>query len=114
MTCRTSWSALLDNKKDVERNIHNPNYISQELMVIWLASVQTVKPIHCTVTLYDKAMTSSRSAILKIRDLNDAQNPQEFMLKDTNYIRLSHGEINILSQQGNECIHMEIMINEYH
>lgn len=113
MACRTSWSALLGNNEKLEGNIHNPNYITQEVLILWLASVQTVKPIHCTVTVFDKLMTSSRSSIMKIRDLNDVQNRQELMLKDTNFIRLSHGEINILSQQRVECIHMEIMINEY-
>lgn len=113
MACRTSWSALLGSKEKLEGNIHNPNALTQELLVLWLASVQTVKPIHCTVTVYDKAMTTSRSAIMQIRDLNNNQNPQDFMLKETNCIRLSHGEINILSQQRVECIHMEIMVNEY-
>ncbi|KAM7348694.1 uncharacterized protein ACRADG_007941 [Cochliomyia hominivorax] len=113
MACRTTWSSLLGNKEKQGGNIHNPNYITQELLVLWLASVQTVKPIHCTVTVYDKAMTSSRSSIMQIRDLNDNQKPQEFMLSGTSFMRLSHGEINLLSQQRTECIHMELMINEY-
>ncbi|KAI8118922.1 hypothetical protein FF38_10194 [Lucilia cuprina] len=113
MACRTSWSTLLNIKDKLKGNIHNPNSINQELLVIWLASVQTVRPIYCTVTVYDKEMVSSRSLIMQIRDLNHTQNPEEFMLKETNCMRLSHGEINILTQSLIDCINMEILINEF-
>ncbi|XP_037825910.1 uncharacterized protein LOC119613909 [Lucilia sericata] len=113
MACRTSWSTLLGNKEKLKGNIHNPNSLKQELLVLWLASVQTVKPIYCTVTVYDKEMESSLSSIMQIRDLNDDQNPAEFMRKEKNFMRLSHGKITTLSHSLIECIHMEILINEF-
>lgn len=112
MACQTSWSALLGNRKE-ENKLLKPNLVNQELLVLWLTSPQTVKPIHCTVTVYDKLMLSSRGCIMQIRDLNAEQSPADFMPKETNFMRLSHGDINILSQERTENIHMEIMINEY-
>lgn len=112
MACRTSWPAIIPI--DLSENFNNlPENPDQELLVLWVASVQTTKPIHCTLTVYDKLMTSSRSAILQLRHLNNSQNPRDFVLTDTNCLRLTHGEIDILSQNRTECIRMEIIVNEY-
>lgn len=112
MACRTSWSAMLKDKQ-LEARITKPEDLNQHLLVIWLVSVQSTKPIHCTLTAYDRTMTSSRSVIAQVRQLNESQNPSEFLVNDTNSLRLSSGEINILSHDGNDCVHLEVMINEY-
>ncbi|XP_036318041.1 uncharacterized protein LOC118733002 [Rhagoletis pomonella] len=112
MACRTSWSAFLEDKQ-LEAKITNPQNLNQHLLVIWLVSVQSTKPIHCTLTAYDKTMTSSRSIIAQVRQLNESQNASEFLVNDANSLRLNRGEINILSHDGNDCIHLEVMINEY-
>lgn len=112
MACRTSWSAMLEDKQ-LEARITKADNFHQHLLVIWLVSVQSTKPIHCTLTAYDKTMTSSRSIIAQVRQLNESQNPSEFLVNDTNSLRLNRGEINILSHDDNDCIHLEVMINEY-
>lgn len=112
MACRTSWSALLEDK-ELETKITKLENVNQHLLVLWLVSVQSTKPIHCTLTAYDKTMTSSRSIIAQVRQLNESQNPSEFLVNDVNSLRLNCGEINMLSHNGNECIHLEVMINEY-
>ncbi|XP_054731287.1 uncharacterized protein LOC129239647 [Anastrepha obliqua] len=112
MACRTSWSALLEDK-ELEAKITKPENMKQHLLVIWLVSVQSTKPIHCTLTAYDQTMTTSRSIIAQVRQLTESQNPSEFLVNDTNSLRLNWGEINILSNDGNDCIHLEVMINEY-
>uniref|UniRef100_A0A1A9VWH8 DUF4729 domain-containing protein n=1 Tax=Glossina austeni TaxID=7395 RepID=A0A1A9VWH8_GLOAU len=112
MACRTSWMANLCNR-ELEEKLINPKNVFQEMIVIWLASVQTTKAIHCTVTVYDKLMTSARSAIMQVRNLSDSQNPSVFWPIDANCIRLGRGEIQILSRSRTEGIHMEVMINEY-
>ncbi|XP_050331949.1 uncharacterized protein LOC126760394 [Bactrocera neohumeralis] len=112
MACRTSWSAMLKDKQ-LETRITKPEDSNQHLLVIWLVSVQSTKPIHCTLTAYDRTMTSSRSVIAQVRQLNESQNPSEFLVNDANSLRLSNGEINILSHDGNDCVHLEVMINEY-
>ncbi|KAL9879595.1 uncharacterized protein ACN427_010376 isoform 2-T2 [Glossina fuscipes fuscipes] len=112
MGCRTSWMATLCNK-ELEEELINRKNVFQEMIVIWLASVQTTKAIYCTVTVYDKLMTSARSSIMRVRNLSDSQNPSVFWSTDANCIRLGRGEIEILSRGHTEDIRMEIMINEY-
>uniref|UniRef100_A0A1I8PY28 DUF4729 domain-containing protein n=1 Tax=Stomoxys calcitrans TaxID=35570 RepID=A0A1I8PY28_STOCA len=114
MACRTSWTSYLaypkGSRNDQTSTNENP---MAELFLIWLTSVQTTKPIHCTLTVYDKLLSASRSSIMRIRNLSDTQNPSKFMSKEVDYMRLCHGDIEILSQRREEPIHMEIVINEY-
>lgn len=113
MACQTVESAMLKNKRLEEKILKSPNALHPQLLIIWLVSVETTKPVYCTVTVYDKLMSSSRSSIMRVRHLNESQNPSEFLSIDSNYMRLSRGEVEILSGNSTDCIHMEIMIHEY-
>ncbi|XP_075155068.1 uncharacterized protein LOC142228510 [Haematobia irritans] len=109
MMHRTSWSALLSQKS--KSKISYP--VELQILIIWLTSAETTKPIHCTVTAYDKFMSSSRSSIVMIRNLNGSQIPKEFILNDIDYLRLNYGDIEILSCKRKEPIFLEFIMNEY-
>lgn len=113
MICRTSMSAVLDDKS-LAKTLMDPKDVKKHVLVIWLATVQTTKPIYSTITAFDKSMSSSRSTIINVRSLDSPQNPIDFMSKDTNYLMLNHGELNILSDGGKESIRLEIRIQEFH
>ncbi|XP_055915613.1 uncharacterized protein LOC129948557 [Eupeodes corollae] len=112
MACKTSICSLLDDK-ELSKELIDREDQTKHILIIWLATVQTTKPIFCTITAFDKLMISSRSTIINVRSLDSPQKPEEFISNETNYLMLNHGELNILSEEGKESIRVEIKIQEF-
>lgn len=124
--CRCEATALLADRefadaaaKEVEEEgMHEEQSTASEaddkMLVIWLATVQTIRPLHCTITVFNADMRTSRSAIVRVRSLKDAQDPVDFLATETDYLALSAGELRLLrdDDRSSGTIELEIIVHE--
>lgn len=85
---------------------------SKDILILWVATIPTTTKILATLTAFDHAMSSSRSTIVPILNLRNSQLPETFLSQESNYLMLNRGEINILSNNGQNSIELEIFIHE--
>lgn len=112
MGCKTSLSYLIEDKKLAEQ-LADPNDKEKDILVIWLATVETTRLMHCTITVLNTDMTTSRSTIVEIRNLRDSQDPKVFLSQDSNYLMLSRAEIDLVSSGDKKQIRIEILVNDF-
>lgn len=112
MGCKSSLSYLIEDKQ-LARELADPTDQSKDILVIWLATVETTCVMHCTITVFNTDMTISRSTIVEIRNFRDSQDPLEFLSDDTNYLMLSRAEIDLLSSGAKKQIKIEILVHDF-
>lgn len=103
-----------------------------DLLVIWLATMDITRPLHCTITVFKRDQMTSRCSIVmvsgklvsscyyteksffrKVRNLKSSQIASEFIPDDTDCLVLNRGELGMLEdddESGN--IHLELMVHE--
>lgn len=112
MACKTSLSYLIEDKQLAEQ-LADPSDKTKDILVIWLSTVETTCLMHCTITVFNMDMTTSRSTIVEIRNLRDSQDPLTFLSKDANYLMLSRAEMDLLSSGGKKQIKIEILVHDF-
>lgn len=112
MACKTSLSYLIEDKTLAEQ-LADPSDRSKDILIIWLSAMETTCLMHCTITVFNEDMSTSRSTIVEIRNLRDSQEPMTFLSKEANYLVLSRGEIDLLSSDGNKPIKIEILVHDF-
>lgn len=112
MACKTSLNYLIEDKH-LAGQLADPTDRNKDILVIWLSTVETTCLMHCTITVFNTEMTTSRSTIVEIRNLRDSQDPNSFLSKDANYLMLSRAEIDLLSSGENKQIKLEILVHDF-
>lgn len=132
MACRTVATSLLRQKEVevvdnvVEVGADNKDYEEDdsdyadvedadedEILVIWLATVQTTRPLHCTITVFSNDLQTSRSCIVPVRNLKDSQDPREFLTTESSFLVLRSGELRLLQGDDPEgSFELEILLHE--
>lgn len=133
MACRTAATALLATRKVDSvaemggKGAEDGNKVSDsdsdyadvedadadEILVFWLATVQTTRPLHCTITVFSNDLRTSRSCIVPVRDLKDSQDPRDFLPNESSCLVLRSGELKLL--QGDDAdgsFELEILLHE--
>lgn len=95
------------------------NDSDDKLLVIWLATVQTIRPLHCTITVFNADLRTSRSAIVRVRSLKDSQDPVSFLATETDYLALNSGELRLMRGKRGSMVssssgtmELEIIVHE--
>ncbi|XP_037934362.1 uncharacterized protein LOC119673451 [Teleopsis dalmanni] len=113
MASLTTWAALLLSKplkvKCKADKVQDPSLL---LTVIWLVGTKINKPFNVCLTLFSENMLNSKSAILKVRPIYEAQKPCHFLRHHINYMLLSKGELDLLSNNGRTNIKIEFTPSE--
>lgn len=107
MGYKTNYSELLESSGN--KTERNPAY---DVTLLWLATIETDKPIYATVTVYNEDQNVSLSSIMKVRSFKQTQDPIEIFRDDTNFLSLCSGFVNSLNSDSSDAIIIEILIQE--
>lgn len=105
LICKTSASDLLNDNPRQENT-------KDQVFVFWLVTPLAQLQLNATLSLCGRNAAAKASTILAVRPVNDSQNTCEFMTVDANYWRLSFDEIQNISNDFRDELHLEIGITE--
>lgn len=112
--CKTRIDVFGTDDNDVDGGVDEvkeENNPLKHIIMFWLVSIETTRPIYSTVSIFNHKMKAARSSVIKIRDIKATQNVKKLQ-EDTNFIMLGRGDINCLSNQGKTRIEIEFTIKE--
>jgi Domain of unknown function (DUF4729) len=112
MGCKTNLAALSGDQTEVER-LQQRNDPALEIVLLWLASSETTKPIYATMTVFDLPMNFSHSRVMKTRDLKTTQTPIAILAEGCDHLRLGRADLNALAKNDTNSISMEVLMEEF-
>jgi Domain of unknown function (DUF4729) len=112
MGCKTNLAALSGDEAEVER-LQQRNDPNLEIVLLWLTSSETTKPIYATMTVFDQPMNFSHSCVMKMRDLKTPQTPIAILAEGCDHLRLSRADIDGLAANDTNTISMEVLMEEF-
>ncbi|EDW75200.2 uncharacterized protein Dwil_GK20045 [Drosophila willistoni] len=116
LICRTRLSAIDDDPPitTTMRTRHMGRQpVDEDVLALWVVSMELPQPIHVTISLFNRRLDVTRSAIMKVRALKESQNCADFMRTSENYMRLTEQDMQILTNNNKESIYMELSVREY-
>ncbi|XP_037934650.1 uncharacterized protein LOC119670447 isoform X2 [Teleopsis dalmanni] len=112
MCCSTSWKEWI-SRRELRNKFENSNHKGKELLVFWLTGPETAKPVHLIMTVYSKNLLYSKSVILSVKPLREPQHPKAFFVKEANYLMLTAGEIEKVTEQYSARLNLDFIIKEF-
>ncbi|KAL7735930.1 hypothetical protein ACLKA6_002372 [Drosophila palustris] len=107
LICKTSASAVLKDKLRHENT-------RDQVFVLWLVTPHAPHQLqlNATLRLCGRNAAVQASTTLAVRPVTDSHDSCEFMTVDTNYWRLSHGQIRKISNDFRDELHLELGITD--
>lgn len=109
--CRTPAVAMLAADQRAHSDCSD-SPAGEDMLVLWLATVETTRPLHCTISVFSADMKTSRSCIVPVRSLKDSQDPIEFVSTESSYLAINSGELQLLRAPDTGSIELEILVHE--
>ncbi|ALC40870.1 CG12923 [Drosophila busckii] len=111
LICRTSACAGLKDKQLAARVLKRAQP-ENEVYVIWLVTPQQRLQLNATLSICGRDAAKRCSSIVAVRQVRHSQNTCRFMPVDANYWRLSFGEMQKISNNFRDDLHLEIALTE--
>lgn len=83
-----------------------------DVVMIWLVSIETEKPMFATVTVYSEHRNISISSIIEIRNFTQSHNPLEIFQNETNYLALNSDFVKNIAIVSESALLIEISVCE--
>ncbi|XP_034670665.1 uncharacterized protein LOC117903040 isoform X1 [Drosophila subobscura] len=123
MICRNKLSAVRgklasvkenvsDNDKNKENEKRNASK-DEDVFALWAVTMELPRPLHVLMTVFNSRLDISRSNIMSVRGLNKSHNCAEFMSSSKKYMRISEGDMKVLSNGFTEPVYLELTVREY-
>lgn len=105
MACRSNYVKMFEDDCD---------YIDPDadFLNVWLLMPEVMKKqkLYSTITVHDLNVTKSLSKLVQIRNANDSQDVSKFMDSEINFLTISSGFLQKISD--NETVFIEILVKE--
>lgn len=102
-----------DSSSSSSLSLPDKQIAGENVMAIWLVSVELVRPIHVQMTVFNRRVDISRSSIMQVRGINKCHDCDKFMGKSKNYLRLTAQDLRLLTNNYTEPVYMEISVQDY-
>jgi len=81
---------------------------AKDILVFWFISGQTSQAVYATITVRNKEDTVARTKVVRIRTLNEAQEPLGFLSECSEYMFLSRAELDFMDDVKNGFAFLDI------
>ncbi|XP_022229612.2 uncharacterized protein LOC111078957 [Drosophila obscura] len=98
-TCQARHSQLQDKHKD-------------HIFVMWLVTPENRRKLNATLYLSGRDAAVTFGSVVRVRRVNRSQDTHCFMRMDTNYWRLTYADMQKLSNDFRDELHLEICLTE--
>ncbi|XP_002089861.3 uncharacterized protein LOC6528829 [Drosophila yakuba] len=105
LVCRTSPNVGLRDRRlpDSQRNSE---------FVLWLVTPSDGMQLNVTLSLYGRDIAVKTGCVLGVRKVNYNQDADYYMAVDENYWRLTYAEVEKLSNNFRDELHLEVLVTE--
>ncbi|XP_020797977.1 uncharacterized protein LOC110176077 isoform X14 [Drosophila serrata] len=84
-----------------------------DILTVWVVSVDLPQPVHVLLTVVNRRMDATRSCILQVRPLHRTQDCQKLIESGTQFMQLGEQDLRVLTSNDTEPLYMEINVREY-
>ncbi|XP_017027577.1 uncharacterized protein [Drosophila kikkawai] len=107
LICQTAALSVLESKK-----FELPDSQRDTIFVIWLVTPSDCHRLNATLSLCGRDAAARTGTVIGVRQVNDCQDTACFVTVDANYWRLTYTEMERLSNQFRDELHLEIGLTE--
>jgi len=105
-----SFSRTCPNCDYESRDEFLGNEIGENVLAIWMVSVEQPQPIYVHMMAYNQRMDVCRSSVGLVRHLSSNHKIDKFLPSTKNYLRLSEQDLRMLTNHFEEPIYLEFSI----
>jgi len=87
--------------------------IGENVMALWMVSVDLPKPIYVHMTVFNQRLDVCRTCVMQVRNLSSSHNVEKFLPKSKNYMRLTGQDLRVLTNNYQEPIYLEISVRQF-
>ncbi|XP_017056366.1 uncharacterized protein LOC108098151 [Drosophila ficusphila] len=107
MICRNRMSSVEGKRVRFE------GLDDEEVLVLWMASMDLPHPIHVMMTVLNRRLDFTKTAIMKVRGIHKSHDCLDFMRSSRQYMRLCDQDLRVLTNDHTEPLYMELSVKEY-
>lgn len=87
--------------------------IGENVLALWMVGLEMPEPLHVHMAVFNYRLDIIRSAIVPVRGLRKCHNPERFLTKSKNYMRLNGHDLHLLTENYNEPMYLELTLRDY-
>ncbi|XP_016969645.1 uncharacterized protein LOC108037554 [Drosophila rhopaloa] len=111
LICRTATHAALKDKLPT-RSVRLSDTLRDQVYVIWLVTPGDRLQLNATLCLCGRDAAVRAAYVVGVRKVNHSQDTSRFMAVDANYWRLTYAEVDRLSNNFRDELHLEVSLTE--
>nr|XP_016929576.2 uncharacterized protein LOC108009603 [Drosophila suzukii] len=111
LICRTATHTALKNKARIEK-IRSPDSQKQDVFVFWLVTPSDRLQLNATLCLCGRDAAERVGTVVGVRQIIHSQDTEKFMAVDKDYWRLTYAEVEKLSNNFRDELHLEVSLTE--
>ncbi|XP_016968195.1 uncharacterized protein LOC108036503 [Drosophila biarmipes] len=111
LICRTATHAALGDKTQLQ-NRRSPDSHKQDVFVLWLVTPSERMQLNATLCLCGRDAAATVATVVAVRKVSHSQDTEQFMAVDKDYWRLTYAEVEKLSNNFRDELHLEVSLTE--